>query len=98
VAGEDMNQYIITEELLGQIQTRKRKFPYGERYGSQFEPLAYWEIDELVEQVRSHPYQSERDKVLDELTRFLLVEDKGIALRSSLLKKIDELRQQAGDR
>jgi hypothetical protein len=67
-----MNQYIITDEKLQQLMTRKRKNPLGEGHGSDLS-LADWEIHTIVDEVYHHPYQSERDKVL-ELLRLKYVE------------------------
>jgi hypothetical protein len=46
-----MNQYIITEELLHKI-------------GGMIHPNCIHRAAELVRVVRSHPYQSERDKII----------------------------------
>ena len=59
-----MNQYIITDEKLQQLMTRKRKNPLGEGHGSDLS-LADWEIHTIVDEVYHHPYQSERDRVLN---------------------------------
>jgi hypothetical protein len=56
-AGErSMNQYIITEDELYRLLKGKK---------SDGEVLAFWEKDEIIKNVHSHPYQSEREKVLD---------------------------------
>ena len=55
-----MNQYIITDEKLQQLMTRKRKNPLGEGHGSDLS-LADWEIHTIVDEVYHHPYQSERE-------------------------------------
>ena len=76
-----MNQYIITEEEL--LDTRS--YIYHE------DEVAFSRIESKV---RSHPYQSERDRVLDDLQRFVRV-DRGVNFQIGkrlVLNKIAELR------
>jgi hypothetical protein len=84
--GRTMNQYIITEEQLQRVTGR---------YTPQ-------ELRELVNEVRSHPYQSDRDTVLDELIvwrekAYHTVPGNYVGLWREEEKHLKELRQQAGE-
>ena len=87
-----MNQYIITDEKLQQLMTRKRKNPLGEGHGSDLS-LAEWEIHTIVDDVYHHPYQSERDKMLGYLDE--LISDSVSDARKREI--VSTLRQQAGE-
>jgi hypothetical protein len=94
-----MNQYIITDEKLQQLMTRKRKNPLGEGHGSDLS-LAEWEIHTIVDGVYHHPYQSDRDKVLDDIIgMFDNGNYNGITVKQMITGKFKEieLRQQAGE-
>jgi hypothetical protein len=85
-AGEVMNQYIINEEKLCEI------------YNSQSKTI----LKRVVKEIRSHPYQSDRDKVLDELVEWRIeyMKTRGRGFAEYLAaegRKIAELRQQAGE-
>ena len=85
-----MNQYIITEEELLVIE--KDDFF---KYHQELQP---WERRKAFTGViRSRPYQSERDKVLDELLKFLYNANKKRFTLHELLQKMGELRQKAGE-
>ena len=73
-----MNQYIITEEEL--LDTRS--YIYHE------DEVAFSRIESKV---RSHPHQSERDKVLDELEKRITEEEPVFLF--TILGYIKELRQ-----
>jgi hypothetical protein len=81
VAGEGMNQYIITEELIDYMSTRVGM------------------NKEIWDKLRSHPYQSERDK-LAELEQWAW-DNRSVFFNNNaynpLLEKLKELRQQAGE-
>ena len=87
-----MNQYIITEEEL--LDTRS--YIYHE------DEVAFSRIESKV---RSHPHQSERDKVLDELDMYLDGELErasqfnamGTFALLEVKRKIKGLRQKAGE-
>jgi hypothetical protein len=76
-----MNQYIITEELL---QEAMENTTWGRTNQQKFR-------DKLT------PYQSERDKVLDELQRWGMGYYGYEVNVATLQAKIKELRQQAGE-
>jgi hypothetical protein len=86
-----MNEYIITEEqlvlLTPDIDSSMYKSTLEIRQGNE------------VQKIRSRPYQSERDKVLDELDMWLSIirVRGGYAEVSKMRKKLSELRQQAGE-
>jgi len=54
-------------------------------------------LSNLASKVRSRPYQSERDKLLDELLKFLYNANKKRFTLHELLQKMGELRQKAGE-
>jgi len=81
------NQYIITEEQI------VRMCPKAEQYCNC--PLCT-----VIREVRSRPYQSERDKVLDKLEQWAW-DNRSVFFNNNaynpLLLKIEELRQKAGE-
>jgi cobalamin biosynthesis Co2+ chelatase CbiK len=92
-----MNQYIITEEQLKTIQ---------ERRGSHYISCQGKFRDEVVAEVRSHPYiddlietirmnrKDEREKVLDELEKLMKSkEDKWAYDKWTMEKILEELRR-----
>jgi len=83
-----MNQYIITEEQLqGYEKTRNRLYDInGEHYVTGF-----------AVKIQSHPYQSERDKVLDDLYRFAKENRCGWGFVDGVDAYRTELRQKAGE-
>jgi len=84
-----MNQYIITEESICTI----RDYILGAFYEGENKEKIYDLIKSEFSVMRSHPYQSERDKVLDELYEFVMTVngmDHNTCLR--IAKKIEELR------
>jgi hypothetical protein len=86
-----MNQHIITDEELDNIADLLRRCAV-------FQSV----IDALLDPADSRPYQSERDKVLDELVEWRIeyMKTRGRGFAEYLAaegRKIAELRQQAGD-
>jgi hypothetical protein len=87
-----MNQYIITEEIVCSGCDMCNKDAVSKNECS------------ILFNVRSHPYQSERDKVLDELENDIpvyLSENPEGTIRDFidfLIMEFKELRQKAGDR
>jgi hypothetical protein len=95
-----MNQYIITEEELDIIHhdcihESEEGCPDDCIYADS-DSGCNLHTQDFVAKVRSHPYQSERDKVLDELLEFINGQF-GFGVYQ-LREKIEELRQQVGDR
>jgi hypothetical protein len=104
VAGAGMNQYIITEEerkkMLKLWSVIQQHIDWQHNACHTLD-LTVQEAYNLMENIRSHPYQSERDKVLDEFmnkivsSRFML--DDELVVRITDVRIIrEELRQQAG--
>jgi hypothetical protein len=99
-----MNQYIITDKEHNRLWVLLPKFGLEERKGqyAQVSIDSIIEINKILQNIGSHPYQSERDKVLDELETFIgNIQFKYGLLSNSYLNnikdKIEELRQQAGE-
>jgi len=93
-----MNQYIIAEEDICTI----RDYVLGAFYEGENKEKIYGLLESQFSVMRSHPYQSERDKVLDELkrdlkTRFISSSNQWSKGRNSGLIEccniIDELRR-----
>ena len=92
-----MNQYIITEEDIHCLFDYFQAALDGEENKKALKRL----FDQQCGVMRSHPYQSERDKVLDELTRLLdehtltyrVSPDRNIIKKSFMYDIIAELRQ-----
>jgi len=84
-----MNQYIITEEQLqGYEKTRNRLYDInGEHYVTGF-----------AVKIQSHPYQSERDKVLDLITTFRKEQSKELKIHDMWVAEAEYLKElrQAG--
>ena len=64
---EQQKEYVITEEQLQQLHTQMKKNPLGEGHGSTHITMAWYETKNLLELVRSRPYNpaAEREKVLE---------------------------------
>jgi hypothetical protein len=73
-----MNQYIITEEKLVKLQ-------------GYFHEQNLVKFFEIINEVFDHPYQSERDKMLDELEKRITEEEPVFLF--TILGYIKELRQ-----
>jgi hypothetical protein len=95
-----MNQYIITEEELDIIRydcihESADGCPNDCIYADS-DLGCNLDIQDFVDKVRSHPYQSERDKVLDDVLTALgkiKYQEEDIWLFEAIAKKIKELRQ-----
>lgn len=89
-----MNQYIITEErlqLLYRVTKSLRVLGYTQKANM---------IEEVTDEVRSRPYQSSRDTVLNEINIKLDFIMSYVLPKSTTAKcneKIAELRQKAGE-
>ena len=94
-----MNQYIITKEELNQIKNdcyhpntlscEECKF-----ISAGINPCTWKGANALMDEVMTHPYQSERDMVLDDLQRFVR-EARSVNFQIGkrlVLNKIAELR------
>jgi hypothetical protein len=87
-----MNQYIITEEDICTI----RDYILGAFYEGENKEKIYDLIKAEFSVIYSRPYQSERDKVLDDIETVINKTTSYIS-RNELEKKIAEHRQQAGE-
>ena len=67
-----MTQYIITEEELGGIIDITEDMCIQEGWVKEVVPLAQKRMS-IINKVRSRPYQSERDKVLDETSNGVIL-------------------------
>jgi len=91
-----MNRYIITEEDICTI----RDYVLGAFYEGENKEKIYDLLESQFSVMRSHPYQSEWDTVLDIICEWLRYNDpKGLYhyIKNELRQKVGELQYQCGD-
>jgi hypothetical protein len=87
-----MNQYIITEEGIEKVRE------IADRLDDLY-PVSAEELRKICARIEncSHPYQSERDKVLSLIRSFIEHEGFNCGETDAIKEYMEELRQQAGE-
>ena len=71
----DMTDFVISEEEMLQLRTHRKANPLGEGHGSLWLPMAYYELDSVMEKALSHPLsdelKGERMSLLKDLQEFI---------------------------